>query len=210
MKTIGSFKKNLNNSLKEIQENKGKQVETLKEEKNKSLKEIQKNTIKQVKELNKVVQNIKAEVETIKKKKKKKKQTEATLEMENLGKSLGITDVNIINTIQEITERFSSIEDTLEHIDTVLKENSKQKNIPTPQHLENQGHIEMTKSKNNRNCGKQRFPAQKTWKHVQQNHRRKLPQLKEVMVISVQEAYRKPNRLDQKRKSFCYIIIKTA
>jgi hypothetical protein len=85
----------------------------------------------------------------------------------------------------------------------MLKENSKQKNIPTPQHLENQGHIEKTKSKNNRNCGEQRFTAQRTWKHVQQNHKRKLPQLKEEMVINVQESYRTPNRLDQKRKSFC-------
>ena len=37
------------NSLKEIQENTGKQVEDLKEETYKSLKEIQENTIKQVK-----------------------------------------------------------------------------------------------------------------------------------------------------------------
>jgi IMP dehydrogenase/GMP reductase len=66
MKKLGSFKEDLNNSPKEIQENKGKQLETLKEEKNKSLKEIQKNTIKLVKELNKVVQNVKAEIETIK------------------------------------------------------------------------------------------------------------------------------------------------
>jgi len=29
------------------------------------------------------------------------------------------------------------------------------------------------------------------------------------MAINVQEAYRKPNRLDQKRKSSCHIIIKT-
>ena len=40
----------MNNSLKEIQENTGKQVEVLKEETNKFLKEIQENTIKQVKE----------------------------------------------------------------------------------------------------------------------------------------------------------------
>jgi hypothetical protein len=33
--------------------------------------------------------------------------------------------------------------------------------------------------------------------------------LKKEMDINVQEAYRIPNRLDQKRKSSCYIIIKT-
>jgi hypothetical protein len=48
MKIIESFKKDINNLMKERQENKGKQVEVLKEETNKSLKEIQKNTIKQV------------------------------------------------------------------------------------------------------------------------------------------------------------------
>ena len=46
MTMIEDFKKDLNNSFKEIQENTGKQVEALKEE-------IQINTTKQVKELNK-------------------------------------------------------------------------------------------------------------------------------------------------------------
>ena len=50
---IEDFKKDINNSLKEIQENTGKQVEALKEETQKSLKELQENTTKQVKELNK-------------------------------------------------------------------------------------------------------------------------------------------------------------
>ena len=35
------------------------------------------------------------------------------------------------------------------------------------------------------------------------------PNLKEEMVINVQEAYRTPNKLDQKRKSFHHKIIKT-
>jgi hypothetical protein len=38
---IEDFKKDINNSLKEIQENIGKQVEALKEETQKSLQEIQ-------------------------------------------------------------------------------------------------------------------------------------------------------------------------
>ena len=59
MKIIESFKEGINISLKEIQENTGKQVEDLKEETNKSVKEIQENTIKQVKELNKAVQDLK-------------------------------------------------------------------------------------------------------------------------------------------------------
>ena len=43
---IEYFKKDINNSLKEIQENRGKQVEVLKEETQKHLKELQENTIK--------------------------------------------------------------------------------------------------------------------------------------------------------------------
>jgi hypothetical protein len=40
MMMIENFKKDINNPLKEIQENKGKQVEALKEEKKNSLKKI--------------------------------------------------------------------------------------------------------------------------------------------------------------------------
>jgi hypothetical protein len=40
------YKKDINNSLKEILKNTGKQVEALKEEKQKSLKELQENTFK--------------------------------------------------------------------------------------------------------------------------------------------------------------------
>jgi hypothetical protein len=35
------------------------------------------------------------------------------------------------------------------------------------------------------------------------------PNLKKEMLMNVQEAYRTTNRLDQKRNSFCHIIIKT-
>jgi hypothetical protein len=94
IKIIEFFKEDINNSLKEIQESTGKQVEALKKETNKSLKEIQGNTIKQVKELNKAGQDLRVEVETI-----KKTQMEANLEMENLGKSSGITDVIITSRI---------------------------------------------------------------------------------------------------------------
>ena len=49
------FKKAIKNSLKEIQENRVKQIEALKEETQKSLKEIQENTNKRVKELSKTI-----------------------------------------------------------------------------------------------------------------------------------------------------------
>jgi hypothetical protein len=44
MMMIEDFKKDINNSLKEIQENTGKQLEALKEKTQKSLKELQENT----------------------------------------------------------------------------------------------------------------------------------------------------------------------
>ena len=74
---IKDFKKDINNSLKEIQENTAKQVEALKElqantvkqveETHKSLKELQENTTKQAMGLNKTIQDLKMEVETMKK-----------------------------------------------------------------------------------------------------------------------------------------------
>ena len=35
------------------------------------------------------------------------------------------------------------------------------------------------------------------------------PNLKKEMPVNIQEAYRTSNRLDQKRNSFCHIIVKT-
>ena len=77
MMVVEDFKKSINNSLKEIQENIIIQVEVLKElqantakqveETQKSLKELQKNTTKQVMELNKTIQDLKMEEETMKK-----------------------------------------------------------------------------------------------------------------------------------------------
>ena len=60
---IENSKKAINNSLKEIQKNTGKQVEAIKEETHKFLKEIQENTNKQVKELNKSILDLKMEIE---------------------------------------------------------------------------------------------------------------------------------------------------
>jgi hypothetical protein len=64
---IEDFKKDINNSHKKILENTPKHIEFLKEESQKSLKELQENTIKQVNEQNKTIQDIKIEIETIKK-----------------------------------------------------------------------------------------------------------------------------------------------
>ena len=66
------------------------------------------------------------EVEKIKKSQKK-----ITLEIENLGKKSGAIDASITNRIQKIEERISGTEDTIENIDTTIKENEKSKEILT-------------------------------------------------------------------------------
>jgi predicted nucleic acid-binding Zn-ribbon protein len=71
-------------------------------------------------EVNKSIQNLKMEIETI-----KKSQRETTLELENLGKRTGAIDASIMNRIQEIEERIAGAEDAVENIDTTVKENAK-------------------------------------------------------------------------------------
>jgi prefoldin subunit 5 len=66
-----------------------------------------------VKELDKTIQDLKMEVETI-----KKSERETTLELGNLEKRSRVIDVSITNRIQEIKERISGAE----IIDTTVKE----------------------------------------------------------------------------------------
>jgi hypothetical protein len=77
-----------------------------------------------VKEINKTMQDLKMEIETI-----KKSQRKTTVELENLGQIPGVIDASITNRIQE--ERISGAEDTIEIIDTTVKENAKSKRILT-------------------------------------------------------------------------------
>ena len=80
-------------------------------------RETKKKTIKQVME---TVQELKTEMEAW-----KKTQTEDRLDMENLGQQAETTETSIINRIQEIQERISDSEDTIEKINALIKENSK-------------------------------------------------------------------------------------
>jgi prefoldin subunit 5 len=70
-------------------------------------------------ELNKAIQDLKMEVETI-----KKTQRETTLELETLGKKSGTIDASICNRIQEMEERTSGAEDSIENMDRAIKENA--------------------------------------------------------------------------------------
>ena len=71
------------------------------------------------------------------------------MEIENLGKRSESIDASITNRIQEIEERISGAEDTIENIDITVKENENA-NCPNPKHPENPGHSEKTKLKENR------------------------------------------------------------
>ena len=50
---------------------------------------------------------------------------EASLEMKYLGKRTGTTDASITTRLQEMEKKISDIEDTIEEIDTLIKENIK-------------------------------------------------------------------------------------
>jgi tetrahydromethanopterin S-methyltransferase subunit B len=71
-------------------------------------------------------QELKLEIETI-----KKIYMEASLEMDNIGKRSEATDTSITNRIQEIEERISGLEDTIENVNTSIKENTKCKKVIT-------------------------------------------------------------------------------
>jgi hypothetical protein len=81
---VEHIKKEFNNSLKEIQENTAKELQVLIEK--------QENKTKQVMEMNKTILDIKREVDTI-----KETQSEATLEIETLGKKSGTINASILS-----------------------------------------------------------------------------------------------------------------
>jgi predicted nucleic acid-binding Zn-ribbon protein len=98
-------------------------MEDFKKEMNNSLKEIQENTYNQVKELNKTIQDLKMEVKTV-----KKSQRDTTLKIESLEKKSGAKDASINNRIQEVEERISGAKDSIENIDTQSKKMQNAKN----------------------------------------------------------------------------------
>ena len=111
------------------------------------------------------IQELKMEVETI-----KKWQRVKTLEIENLGKNSGTIDTSITNRIQEIEKRISGAEDTTENIDTTIKENAKGKKILS-QSIQDPGHNE-TKPKDSRYRWEWTCSTSSASKYHQQNYRR--------------------------------------
>jgi chromosome segregation ATPase len=132
MMMVEDIKKDFNNSFKEIEENTARELQVLKEKQENTnkhvevLKEKQESISKQVMEMNKITLDIKREVDTI-----KKTHSEATLEIEPVGKKSGTIDASIRNRIEEMKERISDAEDSVENIGTIIKENAKCKKILT-------------------------------------------------------------------------------
>jgi hypothetical protein len=147
-------------------------------------------------EMKKTILDLKREVDTI-----KKTQSETTLEIETIGKKYGIIDASISNRIQEMQERLSGAEDSIQNMGTTIKENTKWKKILT----QNIQEIQDTMRRQNlwiigvdKNEDFQlKGPANIFNKIIEEN----FPNLKKKMPMNIQEAYRTPNRLEQKRNS---------
>jgi uncharacterized coiled-coil protein SlyX len=110
------------------------------------------------------------EIETI-----KKSQRETKMEIENLGKRSGVIDASITNRIHEIEERISGAEDTIENIDTTVKENAKCKKLLTQNIQEIQDtmrgpNLQIIGIDENKN-----FQIKGTVNIFNKNYRRKLP-----------------------------------
>jgi hypothetical protein len=155
-------------------------------------------------EMNKTILDLKKEVDTI-----KKTPSEATLEIETLGKKSGTIDSSISNRIQEMEERISGAEDSIENISTTIKENAKCKKILA----QNIQEIQDTMRRPNlwiigvdENVDFQLKELANIFnKIIEENS----PNLKKEMPMNIQEACRTPNGLDQKRNSSRHIIIRT-
>jgi uncharacterized coiled-coil protein SlyX len=123
------------------------------------------------------------------------------LEIEDLGKRSGVIDASITNRIEEIEERSSGAEDTIENIDTTVKEYAKCKRLITQNIQEIQGTI---RRPNLRIIGIEESEDSQLKgivnicnEIIEEN----FPNLKKVMPMNIQESYRTPNRLDQKINS---------
>ena len=95
-------------------------------------------------ELNKTIQDLEMEVETI-----KKTQRETTLEIETLGKKSGTIDASISNRIQEMEENLRCRRFHREHRHDNQRKWKMQKD-PNSKYPGNPGHNEKTKPTDNR------------------------------------------------------------
>jgi hypothetical protein len=100
------------------------------------------------------------------------------------------------------------VEDNIENIDIIVKENVKCKKLLT----QNIQEIQNTMRKPNlRIIGIQESKDSQLKEPVNIFNKiiERSPKLKKEMTMNIYKAYRTPNRLDQKRNLSCHIIIKT-
>jgi hypothetical protein len=136
----------------------------------------------------------------------KKSQRETTLEIETIGKKSGTVDVSISNRIQEMEERMSGAQDSIKMMDTTIKENEKCKKILTQNIQEIQDTMLRPNLRiigiNENEDVQLKGPVNIFNKIIEET----FPNLKKEMPMNIQETYRTPNRLDQKRNSSRHII----
>jgi hypothetical protein len=136
-------------------------------------------------ELNKTIQNLKREEYTI-----KKTQSEATLEIETLGKKSGTIDASISNGIHDTEEGITGAEDSIENIGTTIKENGKCKKILTQNIQEIQGTM---RRPNLRIIGvdeNKDFQLKGAANIINKIIEENFPNLKKEMPMNIQEAYK--------------------
>lgn len=141
--------------------------------------------------MNKTVEDLKMEIEEI-----KKTQTEGILETENLGKEQS----NRYKHHRQDTGDggVSSIDVMTEEIDTLVKDSAEAKMFLTQSIQKIWDTMKRTKPKNNRNR-RRKLPVQRPRKYPQQNNRAEFPNLKKERPKTRQEAHRTPNRSDQRK-----------
>ena len=110
---------------------------------------------------------------------------------------------------QKPQERISGAEDSIENISTTIKDNTKRKKILTQNIQEIQDTMRRTNlliiGVDENEDFQIKGPANIFNKIIEEN----FSNLKKEMPMNIQEAYRTPNRLDQKRNSPRHIIIRT-
>ena len=144
-------------------------------------------------ELNKTILDLKREVDTI-----KKTQSEATLEIETLGKKSGTIDASIRDRIQRMEERISGAENSIENINTTIKENKKRKksqtqNIQEIKDTMRRPNLQIIGVDENEDF-QLKGPANIFNKIIEEN----FPNIKKDMPMNIQEAYKIQNRLPRK------------
>jgi chromosome segregation ATPase len=144
-------------------------------------------------ELNKTIQDLKREIETI-----EKTQRETTLEIETLGKKSGTIDTSISNRIQEMEERISVAKNSIANMDKKIKESEKCKKILTQNIQESQDTMRRPNlwiiGVDENEDFQLEGPANFFNKIIEEN----FPYLKKKMAMNIKEAFRIPKRLDQK------------